>query len=68
MLTELSRFYSTPVVIYFTLKKEAARSSETFVSYRNTTHPHNPEDPDPRFHHHKYLNSHIKCFESTGTE
>jgi hypothetical protein len=28
--------------IHFTLKMEAARSSEIFVSFRNTTRRHNP--------------------------
>jgi len=35
-----------PSTIHFTLKMEAARSSETLVSYCNTTQHHNPEDLD----------------------
>jgi len=31
---------------HFTLKMEAARSSETWVSYCNITQRHNPEDFD----------------------
>jgi hypothetical protein len=34
----------------FTLKTEAAQSSETLVSYHNTTWRHNPEDLDPGLH------------------
>jgi hypothetical protein len=30
--------------LYFILKMEAARSSETLVSYRNIKRRHNPED------------------------
>jgi hypothetical protein len=38
-----------------TLKMETARSSETFVSYRNTTRHHNPEDFDLNLHRRKNL-------------
>jgi len=31
-------------LLYFTLKMEAARSSETMVSYHNTTRRHSPEE------------------------
>jgi len=32
-----------PIAIHFTLKMEARRSSETLVSYRNTTRRYSPE-------------------------
>jgi len=35
-----------PSSSHFTLKMEAARSSETLVSYHITTRRHNPEDRD----------------------
>jgi hypothetical protein len=41
----------------FTLKTEAARFSETMVSYRNTTQRHNPEDHDFNLHRRKNLQS-----------
>jgi len=34
---------------FITLKMEAALSSETSVSYQNTTRRHNPEDRDVNF-------------------
>jgi hypothetical protein len=34
----------TAVKIYFTLKMEAARTSEMLVSYHNITRHNNPED------------------------
>jgi hypothetical protein len=36
---------------WVTLKMEAARSSETFVSYRNRIWRQNPEDPDLNHRH-----------------
>jgi hypothetical protein len=39
----------------FTLKMEAARSSETLVSYRGTTQPHNPGDLDVNLHRRENL-------------
>jgi len=41
-----------PRPIHFTLKLEAARSTETSVSYCNTTQCHNPEDCSYRFKSH----------------
>jgi hypothetical protein len=35
--------------LHFTLKMEAACTSETFVPYHNTTRRHNPEDLDLKF-------------------
>jgi len=48
-------------VITFRVKMEAARSSETLVSYRNTTHRqrHNPQDLDLNLHGREDLKSGI---------
>jgi hypothetical protein len=42
----------TPSTTHFTLKMEAARSSETLVSYHSTTWSHNPEDLNLNYHCH----------------
>jgi hypothetical protein len=41
--------------IYFALKMEAVRSSETSVCYRNTTRRHIPEDLKKNFHRREKL-------------
>jgi hypothetical protein len=42
------------VVGYFTLKMEAARSSETLVPYHNITGRHNPEDLDMKINNDRH--------------
>jgi len=43
----------------FTLKMEAANSSETLVSYRNNTRRQNPEDIDSNLH--RVKTSNLEC-------
>jgi hypothetical protein len=51
VVVEYQRFRDTCCVyLHFTLKMEAALSSETMVSYYNTTWRHNPEDLDLKHH------------------
>jgi hypothetical protein len=46
-----------PKELDFTLKMEAASSSETSVSYRSTTRHHSPEDPDLNLYSREHLKS-----------
>jgi len=43
------------IIIHFTLKMEAAMSSETFVSYHKDTRSHNPENRHLDVHIHEKL-------------
>jgi hypothetical protein len=44
----------------FTLKNEAASSSETLVSYHNTRRRHSPEDLNLNLHRRENLKSRVK--------
>jgi len=43
--------------LHFTLKMEAARSSEMLVFYHIITQHHNSEDHNTNFHHHENFKS-----------
>jgi hypothetical protein len=47
-----------PFLLHFTLKMEAACTSETSVFYHNTTWRHNPEDLNLYLHCHENLKTH----------
>jgi hypothetical protein len=51
----------TMTLLRSTLKREAARSSETLVSYHNTTRHRDPEDPDFSLYLSENLLSHISA-------
>jgi len=52
--------------MHFTLKMEAARTSETLVSYHNTTLRHSPEDLDMNLHRRENLKSRFKLILQKG--
>jgi hypothetical protein len=51
--------------LHFTLKMEAARTSETSVSYRKTTQRHNPEELE-NLTSHEFLICTFRCIMGTG--